>query len=85
MVTDIVQNVKNELHSVWWERGEFLAVGSHGVTRIVLVTDGCGPMGSYDRIHVFRACYGVPPSDVHEIHTAHNVFGFRLAEPEQTP
>ena len=82
-MVDIIQNVKSELHSVWWLEGEAITVGKYGVTRIVLAEDGCGSMGYYDRIHVFNK--DPEPYGTHQIHIAHNVSGFRLAEPEQTP
>lgn len=45
-----------ELESCWWdgEIGDRAKVGHAGVTKIVLRDDGSGPMGQYDRIHIFN-------------------------------
>ncbi len=68
------QNFRAELASVFWTQGGELNVGSLNVERIVLVIDGHGPMGNYDRVHVFYK------GGKHQVFPAHNCEGFEYRE-----
>ncbi len=46
--------MQEDLEQCWWEDDQCSRVGHSGVVRIVLRPDGSGPMGQYDRIHVFN-------------------------------
>lgn len=56
-----------ELKQMWEADGGYIV--SKNADRIVLIADGRGPMGWYDRIHVHQG-------DKHFIFPAHNVQGW---------
>ncbi len=72
-------NGKTELAEVWVAAGDGdhfdHTVGERGVTRIVIVADGQGLSGYYDRIHVYHKRQG------HWIFPAHNCVGWKEAAP----
>jgi hypothetical protein len=68
---------ETDLEQCWWDAngehdGGMTLVGSSGVTRIVLVADGNGPMGHYDRIHVYNG------NGKHLVFPAHHVSGWSV-------
>ena len=74
------------LSDVWWEGGpqqrlpNSYSVGV-GVERIVLVADGQGPMGHYDRVHVYLTNdkLGALRETKHLVFPAHFIQGWRVA------
>ena len=62
------------LHSCWWDRadgGATAMAGRSGILQIELRNDGEGPMGWYQRIHVYHE------NGAHDVYPAHNVSGWR--------
>lgn len=68
--------VRAKLKSVFWSEGSVLKIddGPLQPKEILLVTDGFGSMGNYDRIHVLTN------GGEHWIYMAHMVEGFLLLE-----
>ncbi len=69
--------VISELESVFWPDGGSLKIGlndrhRHNITHIVLVHDGHGVTGLYDRIHVLFE------NGKHQIFPVHNTEGFEI-------
>ena len=81
------QYVEVMLSAVWWEPSGYqrlqpdsFAIGP-GVERIVLMTDGQGAMGRYDRIHVYLTNdkLGALRETEHLVFPAHFAQGWKVA------
>ena len=72
----IKSQTRAELQSVFWADGGVLKIGSNHVGQILLVTDGFGPSGHYDRIHVIFK----DARRKHQVFPAHNCEGFEYLD-----
>jgi len=68
------------------EKGFLHIVGKDGVVEIHITNDGRGPMGFYDRIHVFiHSENDERILDEHRIYPAHMCLGWKVLEIEDVP